>query len=221
MLRSFRPLLLLPLLLKATAGADADDAAQLRGQPTSPWTESLPSADDRECDEAAVQLRGAPRLLEKGSLVELCADGSDHATPAIVTGHCTGSGESQGDRFYGIEDVYAKEHLPRVDAQFVRPYEVYEDGTRATCNVGEFVRFEKPCGVVGHTKRPSGVALYEVLYLDGDDETVREILPFSRVRRRGGVPGTSLSEVRRGDRSFQDWFRTFYSEAIVTSAIDF
>lgn len=208
----FRPVLLLPLLLETTA------AAHLREQqPTSPWTESLPPADERACDEPAMRLRGrtgGPRPLEKGSLVEVFAEGSRHhaAVPAIVTGHCTGTGSSQEEHFYGVENVYAREHLPRVDAALVRPYEVYEDGTRAACNVEAR---ETPCAVMGHTKRESGLVLYEVVYLDGEDEPAQEVLPFSRVRRRGPTPRAPPSEARGGDESFRDWFRAFHAEAVV------
>jgi len=136
--------------------------------------------------------------LTKGTIVELYADGRSYfATPAIVEGHqVEESSSSTGNQYhYSLLNAFTNEELPRVDPEFVHPYQAYEDDTRASCNLGREAvgdndddAFMTPCVIVTHSIRKSGLVLYEVSYLtsdddDDDDVLVNDYLPFSRVRR--------------------------------------
>mmetsp|Transcript_23123 Transcript_23123/g.41303 ORF Transcript_23123/g.41303 Transcript_23123/m.41303 type:complete len:253 (+) Transcript_23123:190-948(+) len=134
--------------------------------------------------------------LTKGTIVELYANGRSYfATPAIIEGHQVEEGSSStGSQYhYSLLNAFTNEELPRVDPEFVHPYQAYEDGTRASCNLGRKAvgdndgdAFMTPCVIVTHSIRKSGLVLYEVSYLasnDDDDALVNDYLPFSRVRR--------------------------------------
>jgi len=134
--------------------------------------------------------------LTKGTIVELYADGRNYfATPAIIDGHQVEEGYSStgSQYYYSLLNAFTNEELPRVDPEFVHPYQAYEDGTRASCNLGRKAvgdndgdAFMTPCVIVTHSIRKSGLVLYEVSYLasnDDDDALVNDYLPFSRVRR--------------------------------------
>jgi len=169
--------------VSSTAAADStvNHPKQLRGSSAAP-SNSIGASDSP---------------LAKGIIVELYADGKSYfATPAIVAGYQVEEGSSSigSQYYYSLLNAFTNEELPRVDPEFVHPYQAYEDGTRASCNLGRKASSEvgddvlmTPCLIVTHTTKKSGIVLYQVSYLTSDDDTddalVHDYLPFSRVRR--------------------------------------
>jgi hypothetical protein len=128
---------------------------------------SLPAQDDE-------------LTLEIGSLVELYMSDSYFATPAILT--------DKSSTHYNVLNVMTNDRVAQVDPQFIHPYKAYEDGTRASCNIGALRKTSMvPCVVESHSTRKSGVVLYQVSYLNEEGTLVHEDnLPFSRVQRVHG-----------------------------------
>ena len=121
--------------------------------------------------------------LKIGSIVELYTDESYFATPAIITGY----EEEKSYAHYILQNTTSNARIPRVDPEFIHPYQVYEDGTRASCNVGPLRKtFMTPCAIVSHSIRKSGIATYQVSYLNEEEILVHDYLPFSKVRRIHG-----------------------------------
>lgn len=123
-----------------------------------------------------------------GGIVELYTDESYFATPAIVMGYT----EEKSSTQYSLLNTITNNRLPRVESEFIHPYRVYEDETRASCNVGALRKPSMtPCVIVSHSTRKSGVAIYQVSYLNKEQNTlVDDNLPFSRVQRiHGRIPG--------------------------------
>jgi len=159
------------------------------------WTEHTGQQEEQDCSTPSSAPLSAPTLdtlddnsdpLRIGSIVELYADTSYFATPAIITGQDISSSSIE----YSIENVFSNERINNVDQQYVHPYQPYADGTRASCSVGSLRKNRMtPCAVVSHSVREkSGVVIYEVSFVsnDGTDSLVTELLPFSRVRRVHG-----------------------------------
>ena len=121
--------------------------------------------------------------LKVGSIVELYTNRSDFAAPAIIKGFQ----EEKSPAHYILQNTITNTRIPRVDPEFVHPYQVYEDGTRASCNVGALrTTVMTPCAIVSHSIRKSGIAIYQVSYLNEKEILVHDYLPFSKVQRIHG-----------------------------------
>lgn len=84
-----------------------------------------------------------------GSIVEV--RGIHSAFPAIVTGV---EEEGEGNVYNLTKYALVNAPLKSIDAQFVHPYHVYEDGTPATCDVRELGEISRvPCTVLSHLDR--------------------------------------------------------------------
>ena len=58
-----------------------------------------------------------------------------------------------------------------MDPELIHPYQVYEDGTRASCNMGALRKiYMTPCVIVSHSIRKIGVVSYQVSYLNDEEE---------------------------------------------------
>mmetsp|Transcript_23141 Transcript_23141/g.39555 ORF Transcript_23141/g.39555 Transcript_23141/m.39555 type:complete len:267 (+) Transcript_23141:109-909(+) len=175
------------------------------------WTANTVPQEEQDCDTPAAAPISAPTLdalssdetdsvdekfepLRKGSIVELYADTSYFATPAIITGY----GDESSSITYSLENVFLNERLHDVDEQYVHPYQPYEDGTRASCSIGSLrTKRMTPCAVVSHSIRKNSlIVMYEVSYLnnDGTNTLISEVLPFSRVRRVHGRQNGELKD---------------------------
>ena len=146
----------------------------------------------RQEHERRIQaLHGQLTPIKPGSIVELYSDTSYFAIPAIVL-----EGSSSSNNEYVIENTITHDTLPSVSSKLIHPYQIYADGTRASCNIGiEDTVYMTPCAVRSHVVREkSGLAMYEVSYLE-NDKLVEEYMPFSRVQRihgrRNGMRGTA------------------------------
>ena len=127
--------------------------------------------------------------LKIGSIVELYTDESYFSAPAIITGFQ----EEKSSAHYVLQNIFTDTRIPRVDPEFVHPYQVYEDGTRASCNVGALRKiYMTPCVIVSHSIRESGIVLYQVSYLNKGETLVDDYLPFSRIQRIHGRRNGSL-----------------------------
>ena len=117
--------------------------------------------------------------LQKGGIVELYGDGSYFATPAIIMGI-----KETPSMKYNLHNSITNQHHSGVDPEFIHPYQVYEDGTEAACNVGALRKiYLTPCSVDSHFIKGSGTISYHVSYLNEDDVQVQECLAFGRVQR--------------------------------------
>jgi len=126
-------------------------------------------------------------LLRPGSIVEFYTDKSYFATPAIVAAaHETN--DSASTQKYRLIRTINNDRLENVDESNVHPYEVYEDGTRASCNIGLLeTPYMTPCAVLSHKTVQNGrIVMYNVSYLNEGGELVDEYIPFSRVQRIHG-----------------------------------
>jgi len=110
-----------------------------------------------------------------GSLVELYGEGSYFATPAIITGNY----EKTTAMKYHFKHATTYARLTRVDPEFIHPYDVYEDGTEAHCNA---VGVLTPCTIKSHSTKGNFI-LYQVSYVNEENEKVQRHLPFSKVQR--------------------------------------
>mmetsp|Transcript_34880 Transcript_34880/g.62786 ORF Transcript_34880/g.62786 Transcript_34880/m.62786 type:complete len:194 (+) Transcript_34880:171-752(+) len=118
--------------------------------------------------------------LQKGGMVELYGDGSYFATPAIITGY----NKEKPSTKYNLHNSITNQHHSGVDPEFIHPYQVYEDGTEAACNVGALRKiYMTPCTIDSHFIKGSGLISYQVSYLNDFDVQVQEYLPFARVQR--------------------------------------
>ena len=141
--------------------------------------------------------------IKPGSIVELYSDSSYFATPALVLEHSSSSSQQ-----YAVENTITHKVVPTISSKYIHPYQPYPDGTRASCNIfsnEELTQvvngiqedqeevYMTPCVILSHTIRShSKVVLYQVSYLDGREELVEEIVPFSRVQRIHGRRNGSM-----------------------------
>ena len=122
-----------------------------------------------------------PEYLKIGSLVELYWTSSRFAIPAVVWGKTIGQYEIK----YNLGNAITNAVHIGVAEELIHPYQVYEEGTKAYCNVGA-VRTIKlvPCTILDHSiKRTSGFVSYQVSDDRWDDGGDYMWLPFSRVQR--------------------------------------
>jgi len=126
-----------------------------------------------------------------GSIVEVRADNSYFATPAIVVG--IQRTKKNSSIKYDLHRTITHEWLDGIDPELIRPYQVYEDGTGASCNIALLRNvYIAPCSVISHEVGQSGAVHYQVSYLNFNQELVDDILPFSRVQRVHGRKFGSL-----------------------------
>ena len=113
------------------------------------------------------------------------------SAPVVITGYRKEKLSAQ----YSLQNIITNTCLPRVDPELIHPYQVYEDGTRASYNVGALQSdiYDSLCEIVSHSIRKSGLVLYHVSYLNDKEEMmVHNHLPFSRVHRVHGRRDGSL-----------------------------
>ena len=129
----------------------------------------------------------SPQLFMIGTIVELYRDESYFATPAIITS--TSNGDGSDNSVITMQNTITSSTYSTIETSYIHTYTQYTDGTRASCNVSPPNSNEvymTPCVVnTSYVREHSGLILYEVSYLNVDDDSlVRETLPFSRVQRR-------------------------------------
>ena len=118
--------------------------------------------------------------LQVGGIVEMYGGKSYFAFPATITGYK----EEKSSVKYNLLNAINHAHPSGVAPEFIHPYQVYEDGTQASCNVGAMRKIiMTPCTIVSHSVEKSGFILYQVSYLDEGNELFPEHLPFSRIKR--------------------------------------
>ena len=110
--------------------------------------------------------------LKMGGMVVLYSDESNFAVPAIIMGY----NKEESSTRYDLLNTVSNTHLPHVESEFIHPYQAYEEGKRASCNVGALQNpYMTPCVINSHSTRKSGVVLYEVSYLKKEDVLVNRI----------------------------------------------
>mmetsp|Transcript_1097 Transcript_1097/g.2367 ORF Transcript_1097/g.2367 Transcript_1097/m.2367 type:complete len:234 (-) Transcript_1097:527-1228(-) len=117
-----------------------------------------------------------------GSLVELYGEGSYFATPAIITGRYKKTPSMK----YNLKHATTNAVPTSVNPEFIHPYQVYEDGKEASCNMGAFrdgMYSTTPCTIDSHSVRGGGFIFYNVSYLNEENELVQKRLHFSKVQR--------------------------------------
>eukprot|EP00571_Detonula_confervacea_P003548 CAMPEP_0172314210 /NCGR_PEP_ID=MMETSP1058-20130122/21950_1 /TAXON_ID=83371 /ORGANISM="Detonula confervacea, Strain CCMP 353" /LENGTH=211 /DNA_ID=CAMNT_0013028019 /DNA_START=164 /DNA_END=799 /DNA_ORIENTATION=+ len=118
--------------------------------------------------------------LKVGSMVELYGAESYFAIPATIIGY----NKEKHSTKYNLQNFISNTSQSKVDPEFVHPYQVYEDGTRAYCNVGALHEiYMVPCKILSHSINKSGFVSYQVFYSNEEGELFPEYLPFSRVQR--------------------------------------
>ena len=148
--------------------------------------------------------------LDVGSIVELYEDASYFAIPAIITDEIMTSSSSSSSastsppspreddntnedeptpkKIYSLTNVITNIPISSIPSNYIHPYQPYEDGTMASCNIAALRKVQmKPCAIVSHSTRESGLVTYQVSYLNKDNVLIHETLPFSRVQRRRHV----------------------------------
>lgn len=130
------------------------------------------------------------RHLEKGSLVEVYGERSYFATPSIIQKQ---SDSSPGRKYFVQNTITGQLHRD-VDLDFIHPYQAYQSGTEAHCNIGSLRNaklYLTPCVVESSSvKGKSGFISYKVSYMNDDTkERVEIYLPFSKVQRKNDRPG--------------------------------
>ena len=129
------------------------------------------------------------QLFKIETIVELYRDESYFATPAIITSTTSNDYDSDNSVITMQNTITGSTYSTIETSQYIHTYKQYTDGTRASCNVSPPNSNEvymTPCVVnTSYVREHSGLILYEVSYLnEEDDSLVRETLPFSRVQRR-------------------------------------
>lgn len=158
-----------------------DDAS-----PASDVLRKVPPSAAPSNDQAAVEGENE-RHLRVGGIVELYGDSSYFASPAIIT-------DVSSPTTFSIQNAVTDAQVAQVGKEYIHPYVPYAEGTRAACNVGVSEVYMAPCVVGSHVVRErSGVVIYEVSYLNEDDELTSEMLPFSRVQRRRRTSGSMMA----------------------------
>ncbi|EJK50218.1 hypothetical protein THAOC_30841 [Thalassiosira oceanica] len=119
------------------------------------------------------------RPLKVGDFVELFGVHSTFAIPALVDDVFDG-GESFA-LIYGTNN----QRIPKVDKEFVHPYQTYQEGTEANCNIGNMRSIVMtPCKIARSVvKDSSNFVVYEVVYLNEQREMTKIFMPFTRVQR--------------------------------------
>ena len=144
--------------------------------------------------------------LRRGSIVELYGSNSYFATPAWIekqegaasTSSATGSGYHAYT--YTLHNAITSGSIPHVDSKFIHPYQIYKEGTRASCNIGLNELYLTPCVIQSHVITEEGTLVYRVSYLnqqrqqqdddmneDGGEEEenlVHDSLSFTKVQRK-------------------------------------
>jgi len=120
-----------------------------------------------------------------GDIVELYGPKSTFAMPATIIGY-----KKQDNSTiikYDLQSVIHNTKPMGVAPELMYPYQVYDDGMLASCNVAEPGRvYMAPCKIASHViKKRGGFISYQVEYLKGVKKVnFPEYLPFSRVQRR-------------------------------------
>mmetsp|Transcript_1013 Transcript_1013/g.1454 ORF Transcript_1013/g.1454 Transcript_1013/m.1454 type:complete len:247 (+) Transcript_1013:1-741(+) len=130
-----------------------------------------------------------PEHFQIGSIVELYAESSYFAVPAVIIGY----EEEQEDvkssaQRHILRNSMTNNFITQVESDFIHPYQVYEDETRAWCNVGALRSAHMvPCAIVSHSIDDGGLGItYQVRYLNEREVLVYDDLVYSRVQRKNG-----------------------------------
>lgn len=145
-----------------------------------------------------------------GSIVELYShDSSYFAIPTLVIQH-DHHGDVTAER-YTLKNTITNKRIHNVLPEYVHPYRIYQDGTRAWCDVSldENNVHMTPCAISSHTiqhekkeeeEDGAGLVFYQVSYLSKDgeqkDTLVEASLPFTKVQR---IYGRKNGHMRRRD----------------------
>eukprot|EP00584_Thalassiosira_punctigera_P004566 CAMPEP_0172540858 /NCGR_PEP_ID=MMETSP1067-20121228/11777_1 /TAXON_ID=265564 ORGANISM="Thalassiosira punctigera, Strain Tpunct2005C2" /NCGR_SAMPLE_ID=MMETSP1067 /ASSEMBLY_ACC=CAM_ASM_000444 /LENGTH=225 /DNA_ID=CAMNT_0013326779 /DNA_START=36 /DNA_END=713 /DNA_ORIENTATION=- len=120
--------------------------------------------------------------LRVGNMVELYGEQSQFAVPVIIREIIHKKEISSFE--YSLHNVITNRDPSGVAPEFLHPYQVYEDGTEAFCNVGAMRElYLTPCTVVSHSINKGGFISYRVSYSKEGKGLYPEQLPFSRVQR--------------------------------------
>ena len=126
--------------------------------------------------------------LKVGDIIELYGSKGSFAVPSVVTAISNKNDDGSSDSpvpKYDIQNTITNTRINNIDQEFIHPYQVYEEGTEAHCNVGAFRNLNMvPCTIVSSAvKKTSGFISYRVEYWNRE---VRypEYLPFARVQRK-------------------------------------
>ena len=141
----------------------------------SPSSSDAPSRGEEEEDDKS--------HLKPGDIIELYAGQTYFAVPAVITGY---QRDEESSTKYNLQSTITGVRSSGVASQFIHPYQVYEDGTEASCNVSATRKlWLVPCRIESHSiKNGSDLVFYRVSYLVDEDEMPRpEFIPFSRVQR--------------------------------------
>mmetsp|Transcript_13184 Transcript_13184/g.28616 ORF Transcript_13184/g.28616 Transcript_13184/m.28616 type:complete len:231 (+) Transcript_13184:81-773(+) len=114
-----------------------------------------------------------------GDIVELYGDNSKFAQPAIITGHKIEESSTE----YNLHLLIAKTDPSGVTSEFIHRYQVYDAGTKASCNVGTLEVYMADCWIVSHSIEKSGLISYQVSYLDEEKKLHSKYLPLTSVQR--------------------------------------
>ena len=118
--------------------------------------------------------------LQVGGIVELYGRKSNFATPARITGYK----KEKSSVKYNLVNDFTDTHTSGVAPEFIHPYQDYEEGTQAYCNVGALHEiYMTHCTIVSHSIKKSGIISYQVSYLNEENELIPQHLPFSRILR--------------------------------------
>ena len=120
-----------------------------------------------------------------GDIVEMYHPDSFFAMPVTVRGYKKPDDTSTIIK-YDLNSAIFPTKPTGVAPQFIHPYQVYKDGTLASCNIGGADRtYMTPCKILSHViKKKSGFVSYQIEYLKREyKEGSPEYLPFSRVQR--------------------------------------
>ena len=128
-----------------------------------------------------------------GNIVELYETDSYFAIPAIITDEFFSTNNNNEPptttKLYSLQNAITSTQLSNINFQNVHPYTPYEEGTICSCNISTLRKIKMiPCAIISHTIRPSSkLVVYQVSYLNENDNLVYDNLPFSRVQRRRHV----------------------------------
>eukprot|EP00581_Thalassiosira_minuscula_P002526 CAMPEP_0183741190 /NCGR_PEP_ID=MMETSP0737-20130205/61505_1 /TAXON_ID=385413 /ORGANISM="Thalassiosira miniscula, Strain CCMP1093" /LENGTH=197 /DNA_ID=CAMNT_0025976447 /DNA_START=412 /DNA_END=1005 /DNA_ORIENTATION=- len=125
--------------------------------------------------------------LKSGNMIELYGEHNFFAVPAIITGYSYD--EVTSSLKYDLYDIVRNSRYAGVAAEFIHPYETYQDGTKAFCNIGSSRKVHMTlCTIESHFIKGSGFISYEISYSNGGNVEFKERLPFSKVQRNLKVP---------------------------------
>lgn len=162
------------------------------------WTSEASPEGDRPESPSPVASRheseddDEPDHLKLGGIIELYGEDSAFGVPAKIIGIrrvlLSDDSDSRHSSKYDLHSVITNTHPANVDPKFLHPYQAYDDGTEASCNVGAMRKiYFVPCTVVSHSAEGNGGSIsYEVEYpraVGYDRNRFPRRLPFSRVQR--------------------------------------